>query len=144
MAIVITPEDVASRINGYHLSATSTPSIATVREVIAEDIAYVEMLVASKGVTIADGSAQETYLRGVVIRLVCAKIEQQRNRSTSAYSLDVEAKAMQEIEAFLGRAANLANADKGKTDKPQGGRGASACGCRPVSEVTLWRRGGKL
>lgn len=141
MAIVITPEDIAARINGYQLSDKSVPSLDTVEVIIAEDLAYVNMLVASKGVIVNAGSPQETYLRGLVIRLVASKIELMRNRQTSSFASDMETKAMSEIDAFLNRAANFASADIGNTDKPKGPD--FRCN-RRKSIVQRWKDDGKL
>lgn len=143
MAINITPEDIASRINGFQLSDRSIPSTDTVSETIAEEIAYVTMLVASKGVIVDSPSTQETYLRGLVIRLVCAKVELMRNRATSSFSLDVQDKAMAELNAFLSRAANLANADTGNVDKPASNARPPCCPPKNTP-INRWRRGGKL
>ena len=143
MAIIITPEDIAARINGYQLTDTSTPNRDTVSEVIEEDLAYVLQLAASKGVVIEAGSAQETYLRGLVIRLVSAKAELMRNRQTSSYALDVQDKAMADITSFMGRAANLANADTGVVDKPASDARPNRCNRTP-NPLAVWRKGGQL
>lgn len=142
MPYSISTADIAARINGYQLTTTSTPSIATVEEVIQEVSSYVQMLVASKGVEVVGGSSQETYLRGIVIRLVCAQVEVMRSRNASEYSTTMETKAMAELNAILDRAANLANADKGQADKPA--VGGIVPGRATCSTIDRWIAGGKL
>lgn len=143
MAITITPQDIAARVNGFQLTDNSTPSIDTILQMIQEDTAYVLMLVRSKGVVVTAGSEQEVYLRGLVIRLVVAKAELARNRSSSTFATEVQDRAIAELNAFLERAANLTPSDVGHTDKPASGNQAVNCK-RRLNEIDRWRAQGKL
>lgn len=140
--ITVTPGDIADRINGYQLSDTSTPSRATVEQMIAEATAYVTMLVTSKGVTVAAGSSQATYLRGVVIRAVCAEAERARQRGASSYATDLSDAIRREVEDIVARAATLANADTGIVDK--GAHGPSRRATPTSCSISRWRKGGVL
>lgn len=120
MSYNVIPEDIAKRIYGFKVDATTTPSYEVVEEFIQEATAIVNARLVSNGVDVAfcQDPANDAYYicRGIILRMVCSMAETAKNRDETNFSRTQLEESFLLLDGITSRPSNLGNAKSNSPD----------------------------